>query len=448
MTNQLLVDHALTRTLPAARVATTKATHNALAWQRQSRNPMRRLGPRSHSRTMACDILIHEMTENVQQCPLCHATAQRDFFALTLPSNSGRLLRSQAEALNAPEGEIVLAVCDSCGFIQNRCYEPSALSFAPGYDVSLTSSPLFRSFAAKSVERLIQNYDLRKKTVVEVGCGKGEFLRSLCSVGGNDGHGFDPTLERQDSQAEGEGNVTLYPGYFTSEHQHLKPEFLCALGVLDCIPAPLEFLASLRALLGTGACVVYVEVLNAERALRKRAGWSIHYESCNYWTPDSLTYAFSLAGFQVRECAECYADGEYLRIEATPGAPLPSPQSPTTAFRRNIDSLAEHHESTLANWKERLATLHREGDKIAVWGTGGKGTTFLNSLPRQLVDCVIDINPNRQHSYVPGSGHRIEPPEHLLEVRPALVVVTNPIYETEIRSAIGALGLCCDIRSL
>ena len=39
---------------------------------------------------------------------------------------------------------------------------------------------------------LIRRYDLRGKEVIEIGCGKGEFLSLLCEVGDNRGVGFDP----------------------------------------------------------------------------------------------------------------------------------------------------------------------------------------------------------------------------------------------------------------
>ncbi|HRK30367.1 MAG TPA: hypothetical protein PLD59_04755, partial [Tepidisphaeraceae bacterium] len=58
---------------------------------------------------------------------------------------------------------------------------------------------------------------------------------------------------------------------------------------------------------------------------------------------------------------------------------------------------------------------------------------------------VVDINPAKQGTYLPGSGHEIVAPAELLEIRPSRVIVMNPIYLDEIRQSLTALGLTPDL---
>jgi hypothetical protein len=51
----------------------------------------------------------------------------------------------------------------------------------------------------------------------------------------------------------------------------------------------------------------------------------------------------------------------------------------------------------------------------------------------QAIDCVVDINPRKHHTYVAGTGHEIVPPSFLRAYCPDVVVVMNPIYIEEIR---------------
>jgi hypothetical protein len=44
---------------------------------------------------------------------------------------------------------------------------------------------------------------------------------------------------------------------------------------------------------------------------------------------------------------------------------------------------------------------------------------------------------------VPGTGHRVVAPASLRAAPPDIVIVTNPLYEREIRSQAAALGLAC-----
>ncbi len=46
-------------------------------------------------------------------------------------------------------------------------------------------SPMFQSFHSKLAKDLIERYDLRNKSVLEIGCGKGEFISMLCAMGRN-----------------------------------------------------------------------------------------------------------------------------------------------------------------------------------------------------------------------------------------------------------------------
>ena len=52
----------------------------------------------------------------------------------------------------------------------------------------------------------------------------------------------------------------------------------------------------------------------------------------------------------------------------------------------------------------------------------------------------MDINPRKQGMYVAGTGQQIVPPEFLKYYQPDVVIVMNPIYESEIRQIIEGLG--------
>jgi hypothetical protein len=60
---------------------------------------------------------------------------------------------------------------------------------------------------------------------------------------------------------------------------------------------------------------------------------------------------------------------------------------------------------------------------------------------RGEIDFAIDINPHKEGKHIPGAGHRIYMPRHLLDAPPDTVIVTNRIYEKEIRKQVGELGL-------
>ena len=80
-----------------------------------------------------------------------------------------------------------------------------------------------------------------------------------------------------------------------------------------------------------------------------------------------------------------------------------------------------------------------------VWGAGGKGISFLNQLPTSdAIPYVVDINPDKKGTYIPGSAQEIVTPEFLAEFKPETIVLMNALYQDEIRQQVEELGLDCE----
>jgi hypothetical protein len=78
---------------------------------------------------------------------------------------------------------------------------------------------------------------------------------------------------------------------------------------------------------------------------------------------------------------------------------------------------------------------------VIIWGAGSKGVTFLNIFKKFNIDYAVDINPNKQGKYVPGSGQEIIPPKFLKTYKPDILIIMNPIYKKEIEKIIRDLKI-------
>jgi len=377
-------------------------------------------------------------------CPVCNAEAPIDFYSTSLPADIGMLCDSPEEARAAPTGQIDLCFCTQCEFIHNRSFDPEPLSFGPGYEVSLVHSPMFRTFIEGVAQRLIERYDIRNKTVIEIGCGKGEFLTLLCEKGGNKGLGFDPSLSKEWEGPVGEGHIRLIVDYYDERYADISAALICSLSVFEDIQRPVEFLTGVRSLIGARDTKFYLEVFNGARALSTLSSWSINYEQCNYWSQESLVTAFRRSGYEVLDAGQCYGDGEYLYVEAVPAESLDTDVALSSDPLPDVlERFAEHHAAVCKDWRNRLDAFTDDDSRVVVWGTGGKGIGFLNAMPSSAIGRVVDINPDRQNHFTPGSGHRIVGPESLIEYQPNVIILTNPLYADEIKSQVGELDLKC-----
>lgn len=344
----------------------------------------------------------------------------------------------------APRGDLQLAFCPGTGHLFNPLFDPALTTYDREYENSLHFSPRFQRYVADIVDDLIERHDLRHKTVVDIGCGKGEFLELLCAMGDNRGTGFDASAPTRPDAPPG---VTYVRDFYRAEHTHIEADLIVCRHVLEHIADPVAFLSLVRQAAGNPPhTVVFFEVPNALYTLRDLGVWDIIYEHCSYFTPNSLAALFTRCGFAVDRLRETYG-GQFLTIEAHP-APLPVTHEPHPTMAELpalIRGFHEKYRHKMAYWRDELD--RRYGSRVVIWGSGSKGVTFLNALkltPEQVA-YAVDINPRKHGRFVAGTGQQIVAPGFLREYQPATVLVMNPLYEIEIRDRLHGLGLTPEV---
>ena len=380
-------------------------------------------------------------------CRVCGSAKTRDFFTLKqIPVQDGLLYPTQSLALEAPVGDIRLAFCSSCGHIFNRSFEPEKLRYDANYEASLHHSPIYAKFLRDLARRLTEVYRLQGKTILEIACGNGDFLRLFARLAGGRGIGFDPSLRIGEADTDG-GRVEFVADYYSERHSDGDADFVCCRHMLQCLSDPRPLLETLRTALRDRLVPVYFEVPNALRMFRDDILWYVTYEYCSFFTPTSLARLFESAGFEVLDLSDCFG-GDYLGIEARPARgsrPARDTRSEVATIARDVDRFGRAAEEMLARWGARLEDFRREKRRVAAWGAGGRAITFFSQLHvGDEIPYVADINPNRQERFLPQTGQRVVAPEFLREYRPDAVIITNPTFEAEIREQARSLGLASE----
>ena len=270
----------------------------------------------------------------------------------------------------------------------------------------------------------------------------------LCEVGSNRGIGFDPSYVEQESHVSVRDRVKFIQDYYSQRYADYQADLIVGRQVLEHLWNPKDFLKKLRSTIGKRLNTnIFFEVPNAMQIFHKLFVWDIIYEHCSYFTPVSLSLAFSSSRFRVCEVTEEFG-GQYLCIYALPENQTTGsrqdcwPQDNMSQIERDILSFATKHQHIVEIYGCKLEQLESEGKRVVLWGTGAKGVTFLNVFKHcDQIELAVDINPRKQGLYVPGTGQKIVPPEFLQDYQPDIILVMNPIYMVEIQKMAKKLRL-------
>jgi len=385
-------------------------------------------------------------------CPACRTGGMKLFHAQDgVPTNSCLLLATSDEAVNFPNGDLQLGYCHTCGFISNVVFDPNLAEYSSRYEETQAFSPRFVEFAEALAKTWVDKHDLAGKHVIEIGCGKGEFLVMMAEAGIGSGIGIDPGVDTSRIDPGLGDRLGWVPGLFDESYGALDADAIVCRHTLEHISPVGDFVRLLRNSIGDRLdTVVLFELPDTQRVLDEVAFWDVYYEHCSYFSAGSLSRLFERCGFEVLDVSLAY-DDQYLLLEARP---VPEHQTPTTWPADDMEALGAglaHFESsygtTIDTWRARLDEVAQRGATSVIWGAGSKGVAFLIAAGRHI-SAAVDINPNKHGMYMAGTGHRIVAPEDLKDIDPELVVVMNPIYLDEIGDDLAKLGVAADVVAL
>ncbi|NOZ02769.1 MAG: methyltransferase domain-containing protein [Deltaproteobacteria bacterium] len=380
-------------------------------------------------------------------CPGCGLGGVDVFYRVAgVPVNSTLQLSSRREARELATGTLALGFCHSCGFIHNTAFDPTLTEYSSRCEETQGFSPVFSRWQGELARRLVERHDLRGREIIEIGCGKGDFLNALCEIGGNRGIGFDPAYVPERNTSPARDRIKFIREFYTAENAPESGDFIVCKMTLEHIPRAADFVRMVRASLGDRRdVVVFFQVPDMRRILDEAAFWDLYYEHCSYFDKASLCGLFQRSGFEVQDLESDYG-GQYLMLEATPGsAHVKAPATHADEVRRiaaDVAGFRERAPRLMDSWRGRLAGWKVEGRAVAVWGSGSKGVAFLTSLGiGDEVRCVVDINPHRAGHFMAGSGHPIVTPRSLIRDPVDKVILMNPVYLDEVQSLLGEMGL-------
>ena len=129
-------------------------------------------------------------------------------------------------------------------------------------------------------------------------------------------------------------------------------------------------------------------------------------EHMNYFTNESLTSYLASIGIKVSHSEVILFSGEALMIVGEfVGREKVSPDyTYVPELLKKIDSFKKNWKTYKKDINEKLSQFKNENKKIALYGAGARATNFINFCEiGELLECIVDDQPEKQNKFLPGS---------------------------------------------
>ncbi len=339
-----------------------------------------------------------------------------------------------ADSLESDNG-VVLEVCQcsGCGLVQ-LSNDP-----VPYYKEVIRAAAFseeMKDFRMKQFGSFIQKYSLRTKKIIEIGCGRGEYL-SLMQQFGVEAYGLEHSEESVMQCAK--NGLKVSKGFIDSSTCKLNDapfDAFYILNFLEHLPEPNSTLRGIYNNLADDA-IGLVEVPNFDMILRNKLFSEFVCDHLLYFTKETLSSTLRLNGFEIIDCNEVWYDYIISAIVRKmkiipPRSPLPKGGWGDFQVKKIDISHFYKYQARLKNEIEEYIRRFKD-KKVAIWGAGHQALAIISLVNlADKIKYVVDSAAFKQGKYTPATHIPIVSPATLYSDPVDAVIVMAASYSDEV----------------
>ncbi|MBI5191902.1 MAG: methyltransferase domain-containing protein [Nitrospirae bacterium] len=324
-----------------------------------------------------------------------------------------------AESLERDRGiDLEVCQCSGCGLVQ--------LSNAPvPYYKEVIRAAAFseemKDFRNKQFSSFVRTFSLKNKKVIEIGCGRGEYL-SVIQQCGADAYGLEHSEESVMQCVR--NSLKVSKGFVQNNTDRLNYapfDAFYILNFLEHLPDPNSTLRGIYNNLTYGA-VGLVEVPNFDMILRNKLFSEFISDHLFYFTRETLIATLRLNGFEIIECNEVWHNYIISAIVKK------RERLDISHFYKCQVQLKNNIEEYIGGFKDK---------QVAIWGAGHQTLSVISLINLAgKIKYVVDSALFKQGKYTPATHLRIVPPDTLDSDPVDAVIVMAASYSDEVARTI------------
>ena len=304
--------------------------------------------------------------------------------------------------------------CNGCGLVQLNC-EP-----VPYYREVIRAvafSEEMKNFRIEQFKNFVEKYSLSDKKIIEIGCGKGEYLNLM---GKNKLKVFGLEYSENSVKQCTNSGLEVFRGYIEKDSYKIKKSPYDAFFILNF----LEHLPNINSVLSgiynnlSDEAIGIIEVPNFDMILKKNLFFEFIRDHLFYFTKDTLERTLGLNGFEIVECKVIWH--EYI-ISAVV----------KKRKRLSIDHFYNCQESLKVEIDKYVSKYKNK--RIAIWGAGHEALAIMTMMNlSDKIKYVIDSATFKQSKYTPVTHIPIVSPDTLNLDPVDAVIVVAASYSDEV----------------
>lgn len=335
----------------------------------------------------------------------------------------GAQIMPKTEELNQDEPvALKLEQCRHCGLVQLSIdpidYYKDAIRVG-----NLTKTMI--DLRNKEFQKLVCDYGLKGKKVIEIGCSTGEYV-DLLNEFGMLAYGLEHSeLSCKTARSRG---LNIYQGYIEDEDYRignfLFDGFVC-YNFLEHQPNPIQFLRGIYNNLSDKAYGI-ITVPSFDYMVNNSGLYEITRDHLSYFTKDTFQKVLEYSGFRALDISTINNDTLIATVKKQ--------------MILDLQKQIRIHEQLINSINEFVKNEIKQKRKIAVWGASHQCFTVLAITELgNNIEYIIDSSPRKQERYSPVTHLQIVHPDYFFEKKVDTIIIMAPGYAKEIEKIVASL---------
>jgi 2-polyprenyl-3-methyl-5-hydroxy-6-metoxy-1,4-benzoquinol methylase len=308
--------------------------------------------------------------------------------------------------------------CEKCALVQLSEAIPKEKLFPSSYTYFSSYSSTWLEHSKSYAEKIISLLQLNQNDlVVEIASNDGYLLQYFANSGIKV-LGIEPASGvAKTAIAKGIPTLINYFGESTAVEltQGQKPKLMIGNNVLAHVPDIHDFIKGFSLLIADEGLITF-EFPHLLNLIKKTQFDTIYHEHYSYLSVTALLPIFAQHGLRIINVEKLLTHGGSLRIFVAKNisswivhesvrATIAEESQYDPRDLRIYETVQRKVEGIKHNLLSELIKCKKDGKSISAYGAAAKGVTLLNycGISNDLIDFVVDLNPNKQGKFLPGS---------------------------------------------